>query len=121
MFFPHLQKNPPTPQEVHIAFINSSRGLACCVDLPNLAVLSTDQTFRPRDDAEGGRNFVGVHGLQEEGWMECNGPYKYIYIYPFNIIEIRFEIYIYYIYYSIYIYIYHIFKCLIYIYIFIYM
>eukprot|EP00434_Breviolum_minutum_P014207 symbB.v1.2.012527.t1/scaffold852.1/size193270/5 len=40
-------------EEVHIAFINSSRGLACCVDLPNLAVLSTDQTFRPREDAEG--------------------------------------------------------------------
>ena len=76
-FLPHLQKNPTTPQEVHIAFINSSRGLACCVDLPNLAVLSTDQTFRPRDDAEGGRNFVGAHGFQEEGWMECNGPYIY--------------------------------------------
>eukprot|EP00438_Fugacium_kawagutii_P031696 Skav232925 [mRNA] locus=scaffold1477:843532:850485:- [translate_table: standard] len=41
-------------EEVHIAFINSSRGLACCVDLPNLAVLSTDQTYRPRDDTEGG-------------------------------------------------------------------
>ncbi|CAK9022321.1 unnamed protein product [Durusdinium trenchii] len=40
-------------EEVHVSFINSSRGLACRVDLPNLAVLSTDRTFRPRDDAEG--------------------------------------------------------------------
>lgn len=40
-------------EEVHIAFINSSRGLACCIDLPKLSVLSTDQTYRPRDDAEG--------------------------------------------------------------------
>ena len=55
--FPHVQKfvkKQLISQEVHIAFINSSRGLACCVDLPNLAVLSTDQTFRPREDAEGG-------------------------------------------------------------------
>lgn len=45
-------------QEVHVSFINSSRGLACRVDLPNLAVLSTDRTFRPRDDAEGGGVFA---------------------------------------------------------------
>ncbi|CAJ1422680.1 unnamed protein product, partial [Effrenium voratum] len=38
-------------EEVHVAFISS--GLACCADLPNLAVLSTDKTFRPRDDADG--------------------------------------------------------------------
>ncbi|CAE7273181.1 Vps13c, partial [Symbiodinium sp. CCMP2456] len=40
-------------EDVHVAFMNSQRGLACCMDLPNLAVLSTDKTFRERDDSEG--------------------------------------------------------------------
>ncbi|CAE7218035.1 Vps13c [Symbiodinium natans] len=40
-------------EDVHIAFMNSQRGLACCMDLPNLAILSTDKTFREREDAEG--------------------------------------------------------------------
>ncbi|CAE7798448.1 vps13a, partial [Symbiodinium necroappetens] len=39
-------------EDVHVAFMNSQRGLACCMDLPNLAVLSTDKTFRERDDSE---------------------------------------------------------------------
>ncbi|CAJ1369277.1 unnamed protein product [Effrenium voratum] len=48
-------------EEVHVAFISS--GLACCADLPNLAVLSTDKTFRPRDDADGRADMLGVHVL----------------------------------------------------------
>lgn len=40
-------------QEVHVAFINRGRGLACCAALPKLSVLSTDKTYRPREDAEG--------------------------------------------------------------------
>ena len=45
---------------MHIAFINSSRGLACCIDLPKLSVLSTDQTYRPRDDTEGQSGPIGA-------------------------------------------------------------
>lgn len=62
--FLFVKKSNSNSQEVHIAFINSSRGLACCVDLPNLAVLSTDQTFRPREDAEGGGFF------REDPWVK---------------------------------------------------
>ncbi|CAE8741723.1 unnamed protein product [Polarella glacialis] len=38
-------------KDVHLSFFNGERGLACGMEFPKLAVLSTDHTFRPRDDS----------------------------------------------------------------------
>ncbi|CAE8641801.1 unnamed protein product, partial [Polarella glacialis] len=39
-------------KDVHLSFFNGERGLACGMEFPKLAVLSTDHTFRPRDDKD---------------------------------------------------------------------
>lgn len=55
--------------DVQVTFISASRGFACGLELPNLAILSTDQTFRERSDTQE----VNVTGTSMYKLLRLNG------------------------------------------------